>query len=85
MDCFNKIYFLLGLVLIFKSCQTQTLTLLNNVEITYTNNGRQTEFVVRSALGNNVNPNNAWLGIGFSSRNVMVRGFIIRSKLFEVK
>lgn len=71
----NMKLLLIGLILTvlfgFISTQSQ-LNLLNNVNITYTNNGTHTQFVVISPLGQGVQISNSWLGVGLNSVGLMV-------------
>ena len=53
-------------------CQ-QTVTLLGNVQITYKNQGKYTDFLVTSPLGNGVSVSNCWLGIGLNLQPKMVK------------
>lgn len=52
--------------------QQQTLTLLDNVNMKFYNNGTHTDFKVMSSLGRNIFILNAWLGIGLNSNSSMV-------------
>lgn len=65
---------LISLVALFVKCQQerQTITLLNNLKISYSYRERQTQFVLTTTLGNKVSINNAWLGFGFNSVSQMV-------------
>ena len=71
----NMKLLLTGLILTvlfgFISTQSQ-LNLLNNVNITFTNNGTHTQFVVISSLGQSVQISNSWLGVGLNSVGLMV-------------
>lgn len=48
------------------------LTLLNNVNITFSNNGTHTQFIVISPLGQGLQLSNSWLGVGLNSAQHMV-------------
>ena len=65
---------LISLVALFVKCQQerQTITLLNNLKISYSYRERQTQFVLTTTLGNKVSINNAWLGFGFNLVSQMV-------------
>ena len=55
------------------NARTQTaITLLSNVQISFTNNGTHTRFTVSSPLGNGVTVTNAWLAVGLNSASRMV-------------
>ena len=55
----------------------QSLTLLSNINISWTRNvalnSDTTSFIVSTSLGNGVSVTNAWLGIGLNNNPRMVR------------
>lgn len=70
-----SIYLIVLILFVTEGCQAQansTILLLNNIEISFMNRGSRTDFYIRSPLGSNVNPNRAWLGVGFNSAARMV-------------
>jgi hypothetical protein len=67
---FLDLFIILVIVIEIINCQ-QTVTILSNVQVKYTNYGSYIDFEVQSPLGNGVNVNNAWLGIGFNSARQM--------------
>lgn len=52
------------------NCQKSSIT-VSNIEITWENKGKETEFVLISKLGDGVNPTNSWIGIGFGNQMVI--------------
>ena len=76
----NLILNLLITSLLYFCCngQMQTITLFNNVRISYTYKTKYTDFLVSSPLGNGVSPENAWLGVGLNNNAAMVRKNIIK-------
>lgn len=65
-------HFLLVSALANMALAKSPVTLLNNVKISFTNNGTHTQFTVTSPLGNGISVTNAWLGIGLNSNSGMV-------------
>ena len=59
-------------LIFFQFTIAQQLT-IGVVQISYTNRGSQTDFVVTSNFGGSINVQNAWLGIGFNSVQGMVK------------
>lgn len=67
-----SLIFIIGLT-IKSSCQIeQSITLFNNIRITYTYKETQTNFLISTPLGNGVSVNNAWLGFGLNAIENMV-------------
>ena len=64
----------LGLVWSINGVHSGSISLLN-VNITWTNRGTTTDFVVTSPLGNGVSLTNAWLGVGLNPNDAMVTQF----------
>lgn len=61
-----------GLCFLFGSFDFSFQLDLDNVHISFINNGSHTKFKVSSPLGNGVNISNAWLAVGLNSKSVMV-------------
>lgn len=59
-------------LLIFGCKSEKTITLFNNVRITIATNPTTTSFSITTPLGNGVDINDAWLGIGLNTVNRMV-------------
>lgn len=70
MICLSLTYTLVFLVL--NSNCDQSLTVLNNVRISYYYSQASTYFLVTSPLGNGVSANNAWLAVGLNTMAGMV-------------
>lgn len=67
------IFELLCIIFVLKRALGQTIfSFSNDVTLRFYNRGTHTEIVITSPLGNGVNPNSAWIGIGFGPRRSMV-------------
>jgi hypothetical protein len=65
------------------SCQRNTVTVAG-VTISWENLGSRTVFNASSPLGNGVNVNNAWLGIGVNTRTGMVTKHTLKRPILEI-
>lgn len=74
-----KCVIFLILAVCYVNCQKQTLT-VSDIEITWENKGNETEFVLKSELGNGVDLEHSWLGIGFGGQMVI----FIKMNLFSL-
>jgi len=71
------------LALIGMNCDPITRSInINNVHIEWTNDGSYTEFYVTSSLDDNIDVEDAWLGIGLNQDRTMASS--IRFKLYNV-
>jgi len=70
-----------SLLFFYCNCnQAQTITIFNDVKITYLYKPKETDFLVTTRLNGRVSTENAWLGIGLNSNAAMV--IEIKSILF---
>ena len=80
------IFSLVLLALIGVNCDPITRTTnINNVHIEWTNNGAYTEFYVASSLDDDIDVNDAWLGIGLNRDRTMVSSIYHRFDLLSIK
>lgn len=65
---------LISIIFLIQRIQALTrLVLLDNVEITFQNKGKQTDFSIVTPFGNGITAANVWIGIGFNDYpNMMV-------------
>ena len=59
-------------------CSSQSLN-VSNIHVEWKNRGSQTDFTMKSSLGNGVSTSMGWMGIGFEQQTVKLNKFKIKS------
>ena len=62
-------------------CASQSLN-VSNIHVEWKNRGSQTDFTMKSSLGNGVSTSMGWMGIGFEQQTVSLKNIKIKSEKF---